>query len=117
MQVSDLPGHWREHATGLRGFAAEGAATAFESAANELEEALRSSEGEELTVPEAAQVSGYSERRLRELLAEGSLPNAGAKGRPRVRRGDLPWKPATNGAAGYDVDADADQLVERMEAP
>jgi hypothetical protein len=39
-------------------------------------------------------------------LAAGTIPNAGRKGKPRIRRGDLPKK-ATRTVSAYDVDRDA----------
>jgi hypothetical protein len=63
------------------------------SAADELQRALRAAEADILTVPEAARESGYSADRLKELIREGKIPNAGRKHAPRIRRGDLPRKP------------------------
>ena len=71
----------------------EGAGAVARLHAAELKEALRESAGETLTIPEAALESGYSESRLRHLIGEGRLHNAGEKGRPRVFRGDIPSKP------------------------
>ena len=45
---------------------------------------------EPLTLREAAETSGYSYASLQSLVRSGELPNAGEKGRPRVRRRDLP---------------------------
>jgi hypothetical protein len=74
-------------------------AHALRVVADELEAALREAAGEELNLREASRESGYSERRLRELVASGTIPNQGAKGRPRLRRSDLPSKPRKNGGA------------------
>jgi hypothetical protein len=113
VSTSGLPGAWRSRAADLEPYATS-AAEAFRVAADELEEALRVAEDEELTLSEAAAASGYSERRLREMLADETLPQAGRKGRPRIRRADLPRKPQASGGGSYDVDADADSLVGRM---
>lgn len=110
---------WRQRATELRTWAdAEGAARSLEACAAELEAAVTAARDQELTLAEASTESGYSERRLRELVSEGAIPNAGRKGRPRIRRGDLPRKPGGRPAEspGYDVGADALDLVSRMEA-
>ena len=72
--------------------------------ADELDAALRSLQDEALSLAEAASESGYSSDRLRHLVAAGALPNAGEKGRPRVRRGDLPTKRRAN-AGGFDAGA------------
>ena len=110
-----LADRWRERAADLRTWAAaEGAASALERAAAELDEAVREALDERLTLEQSSAESGYSKRRLRELVSEGSIPNAGVKGAPRIRRSDLPRKPRTSVSGGYDVGMDADQLVGRM---
>lgn len=45
-----------------------------------------------LTLGEASAESGYSVDHLQRLVSSGDLPNAGEKGRPRIRRADLPKK-------------------------
>lgn len=68
-----------------------------ESLAEEVEEALRAHRREELTLKEAAAESGYSVKRLRELVRKGKIPDNrpdGSRGTIRVRRRDLPRKPA-----------------------
>jgi len=113
--LRDLPEQWRQRAAELRGWAAaEGAACALERAAAELEAALREQAEELLTLQEAAAESGYSARRLRELVAAGQLENVGGKGRPRFRRGDLPRKARAQSAGRYDPREDARSLVGRI---
>jgi len=115
MIAAELPRTWRSRAEELRPYA-PAAAEAFARAADELAGALASAADEELTLAEAAAESGYSERRLRELLAAGELPQAGRKGRPRIRRGDLPRRAgAAQGEAvgGYDAAADAAEILGR----
>lgn len=110
--VKNLANEWRERANNLRRWAdAEGAARALEVAATELEVALREAADEALTLAEAAEASGYSERRLREFLTEGTIPNAGRKGAPRIRRGDLPRRAGRTTSTGYDPAADARRLL------
>lgn len=115
MTPDRLPESWRSRAAELERYSPP-AAEAFRAAADELEEALRERAGERLTLQEAAEESGYSTRRLRELLAEGTIPQAGRKGAPRIRRGDLPIKPGAAPATGYDydVEADADALAGKV---
>lgn len=87
-------------------------ARVYEIVARELDEALRVHGDTPLTLAEAARESGYSEDHLRHLVAEGKIPNAGQKGRPRIRRRDLPRKPATvPTVTTYDPDADAAALA------
>jgi hypothetical protein len=112
MIPAELPALWRARAETLRRFA-PAAATAFEDAADELEAALREAAETPLTLAEAARESGYSERRLRELLAAGAIPNAGRKNAPRIRRADLPRKASRAVQRGYDPRGDAARLLLR----
>jgi len=109
-----LPSTWRDRAGELERYA-PAAAAAFWTAAGELEEALQTRADEPLTLDEAAAESGYSKRRLRELVAEGTIANAGRRGAPRIRRADLPMRPGATSTlsapAGYDVDHDAAELA------
>lgn len=85
---------WTAEAAQLRSrYGMEAAARLCEAHAEELREALHSVDDELLSIPQAAAESGYSRQHLRALLAGGTVPNAGAKGRPRIRRADLPRKP------------------------
>lgn len=64
------------------------------SIADELEGEATRRLDEPLTLREAAETSGYSYGSLEHMVRQGVLPNAGEKGRPRVRRRDLPRKPS-----------------------
>lgn len=95
---------WKaEAATLVRRYGDERTAHVCRLHAAELEEAIRAAEDETLTLTQAARESGYSSDHLRHLVADGTIPNAGEKGRPRIRRGDLPLKP------GADTDAEQDE--------
>src|SRR5947209_1768830 len=48
---------------------------------------------EAVTLKEAARLGGYSSDHLQRLVAEGQLENVGRKGRPRIRRADVPTRP------------------------
>ncbi len=87
--LASLPQLFRQKAETLDPFSPP-AATAFRQAAEAVEQALRESEMEPLTLQVAAQESGYSVSHLRRLLSEGKLPDAGGG---RVLRRDLPRKP------------------------
>ena len=72
-------------------------ASLFRLCAAELLEAIREAEARVLTLTEASEASGYTSDHLRRLIADGTIPNAGRRGKPLVRRSDLPMKPgATN---------------------
>jgi hypothetical protein len=77
-----------------------------------------SEEEQALSLSEAARISGYSREHLARLVRSASIPNVGAKNRPRIRRKDLPRKPkislASRGSFRYDARADARSLRERQ---
>jgi hypothetical protein len=113
MTPADYPSAWRARAAELERYA-PAAAEAFRAAAGELEQALREQADELLTLSEASEASGYSTRRLRELLHDGVVPQAGRKNAPRLRRGDLPKKAKAKAAGTYDAAADAAALFRAM---
>ena len=88
----DLAARWRADAEVLRRRGASAQAEALESCASELERWERERALEMLTLQQAAQESRYSYSWLQRQIADGSIPNAGDKGRPRIRRRDLPRK-------------------------
>lgn len=90
-----------------------GAAAAFRDAARRLEALARERREERLSLTEAAAASGYSVDHLRHMVAEGRIPNAGAKGTPRIRRGELPRRVRKAEATGYDPTKDALSIVGR----
>ena len=85
---------WREEAETLRHrYADDRIAAVCETHATELETALHTALDKKLTLREAADVSGYSYSHLRRLMDAGDVPNVGKRGAPRVRVGDLPYRP------------------------
>ena len=94
--LAPLVRSWREFALELRDRAtdARGAAI-YETVALELEQFLKTADGEVLTPAEAEEWSGYSTDHLRRLAADGDLTNYGKKGSPLYRRSELPMKPAS----------------------
>lgn len=111
--VRELAETWLEEAELLRKYGAEAAASAAELHARQLVGRLEASEKELLTLAQAAKESGYSQDHLRHLVADGTLPNAGEKGRPRIRRADLPVKPGTTRSptGGTDAETDAREIL------
>ena len=107
MNPQALPARWRDLANDLEPYS-NAAAVAWRAAASELETAIRERDEEALTLSEAADRSGYSERTLRQRLSDGDIENLGR----RVRRSDLPRKARPNvTTSGYDPAADARQLI------
>ena len=94
-RILDLASEWLTRATMLREYGAEGQAAAIEACANELTDAIRAWQEEPLTLEEAVAESGYSYSTIQQRVAAGEIANAGTRGRPRVRRYDLPRKAPT----------------------
>jgi hypothetical protein len=86
-----LSSQWRSRASELERYSPS-AAQAFRDAADELEKVLQSGE-ETVSLKEAALLGGYSGDALQKMVASGRIQNFGRKGKPRVRRADVPVKP------------------------
>lgn len=117
----ELVVEWRQRAACYRADNVEPAATIYTRVADELERAIATAADETLTLAEAALESGMHPDTLRHLVAAGKLANAGRRGAPRIRRGDLPRKHGGVGQGsqasapgGYDVDADARSLAGKL---
>jgi hypothetical protein len=94
-RILDLVVEWKSRATMLREYGAEAQAAAIEACATELTEAVKEWQDEPLTLEQAVEETGYSYSTLQQKVAVGEIPNAGSRGRPRVRRYDLPRKTPT----------------------
>src|SRR5688572_19968649 len=57
-------------------------------------EAATASSDETMNLTQAAALSGYSADHLGRMVRDGTLQNHGKRGSPRVRRSELPAKPA-----------------------
>jgi hypothetical protein len=88
-----LAEQWRREAVTLRACLCEPQAQLTERHAAELLTAAAAADDELLTLSEAARVTGYSTRQLRNLTGGGALPNHGRPGSPLYRRSELPAKP------------------------
>ena len=91
MIVAALLLQWRSRASDLERYAPV-AAQAFRDAADELAEALNGAE-ETVSLKEASMLGGYPVDSLQRMVAHGRIPNYGRKGKPRIRRADVPVKP------------------------
>jgi len=87
---------WRRDAEILHRRGGDEQAAVLESCVADLEEEARTYSLEALTVGQAANESGYSYGALQKMVSEGTIPNVGKKGAPRIRRGDLPKKPGSS---------------------
>lgn len=114
MPGSGLPNHWRATAADLRLYGAVGEATALETCAAELERAEREYVVEELTLEQAAVELGLKADTVGRLLRDGKIPNAGGKGRPRVRRCDLQHKTRPAGPRPMTDHGEPDLVAEML---
>ena len=105
---------WLSTAETLEGAFDERGAALYRHLAAELQEALREAADEVLTLSEASSESGYSESRLRHLISDGTIPQAGERGRPRVRRVDLPSKPQKADASTTELDGEVNAIVRSL---
>ena len=98
---ADLPATFKAIASDAREYMAdERAAAIWERAAEMIEQSLRRSGLELLTLQQAAAESGYSRDHLRRLIDEGTIPNASAAdGSKAILRMHLPRKPGHGVAA------------------
>lgn len=79
----------------------------------DLTRVLASESDTVLTLEAASRRSGYSKDHLSRLIREGVIANAGRRGAPRIRLGDLPQRAPTLGSrreSGYNPIADARAL-------
>lgn len=114
--LSDLIARWtqRQQEWSKLDVSVKGAALAEEVLADL--EAVANATDDELNLSDAANISGYTADHLSRLIRENKLNNYGRKGAPRVRRSELPMRPASlargNGIA-YSVSADVRSLGTR----
>lgn len=102
---------WETESESFRRRGLEREATMCESFADDLRNRIREWATEPLTVAEAAAESGYSESRLRDLLSEDRVTNAGEDGAPRIRRQDLPSKPGGQSPSLELLEGGANQTI------
>jgi hypothetical protein len=115
MTPVDLPSRWRSEAIVLRRRGAALQADVLEGCAAELEAYEHERELQTLTLHKAAQATGFSYSALQSMVANGTIPNGGRKGAPRVRRGDLPRKPPKKGSSTRGDPDLADRVLASMQ--
>jgi hypothetical protein len=108
--LAELAGRWRNDAALLARYGCDEMAKICRLHADELDAAAQAGGDEALSLREAARESGYSTERLRHMVAEGSIKNAGRKGSPAIRRADLPRKVKKDGG-GFDASAAAQRIL------
>ncbi len=110
--MQELLTRWRNEAETVERCGHEVTGKLIRRLAVEVDEALRDDQDETLTLVEAALESNYSIDHLRKMVAAGTIPNAGERGRPRIRRGDLPVK-RTNGCGPSLPENDVRDFLQR----
>ena len=110
MTPRELATQWRQDAEMFDRYSATQLADVCRRHADDLDSALRSADDDVLDLATAARESGYSAERLRHLVADKTVPNAGRKGSPRIRRGDLPSKRRPT-VGGFDAATVAGDLL------
>lgn len=112
---ADLPTKWRERARFLREYGGDPpAAKAWEMAAEELEQALRTFRDEALTLTQAAAESGYTAGHLGQLVKQGKIPNAGRPNAPLIRRAELPTKSGLGRPRRNPSKLDRERIAEKL---
>jgi hypothetical protein len=109
---------WRSLAATLEKYGAVRTSVAVLQCAEDLEVAIIQDNDRLISLGEASDLSGYSTDHLGRLVRDGKLPNAGRKGKPLLRVGDLPRRSAKLGSPKskrYDPDTDARFLRGRAE--
>lgn len=109
--LSDLLRRWEEDLVTLRKYGANEAVSTKEADLQDLSEWFREFQLEKLTLEEASDWSGLAYDTIRKRVARGEIPNVSRKGRPRVRRCDLPTKPPGPPPENDDTDSIADRIL------
>lgn len=104
MDLNSLADKWISEGELLRTYGDERGAAVCALHASELRRVAQQYGDELMTLAEASLASGYAERSLRLMIAQGTLANAGRKGAPRIRRADLPRKPRSQDADALTAD-------------
>ena len=90
--IRGLADRWRDEAQTLRLYGHEPTAKACERHAEEMEDAFRAYETEELTAAGATEYTGYTVGHLQDLARSGEVAASKVDGEWRFRRCDLPRK-------------------------
>ncbi len=89
--MTGLVAKWRGQAELLRRYAPE-VAKAKQDDAEELEQALHDEAEREVTIPEASEISGYTQDWLRRMVKTGRIPGRLDGGRYLIRVSSLPHR-------------------------
>lgn len=90
--LTELVDRWRQEIAVLQRWGAERQATVLQTCLKDVEEWHREQQLRELTIKEAAEVSGFSRSALEKMGKRGELTPVGSPGHPRYIAGELPRK-------------------------
>lgn len=106
---------WNALADDIEQWAGEDAAQPVRTASEKFEDAVDEWANEPLPIDRAAEESGYSKERLRELIREETIPDAGPDGGRRIRRKHLPRRPGHGVRTGTGSRDSSASVGSRME--
>ncbi len=110
--LADLLAELETHEGVLRQWGASDRADVLVEVVRRVREARDRERAQLVNLADAALISGFSTRHLRNLIRDGHLTDHGQRHAPRLRVGDLPRKPATSsGSDGWDPRAAAAKAV------
>ena len=98
----------------LEGYGDARGAMSLRVAAARVRAAITEDRGRVVNLTEAAEVSGYSARHLRNLVRDGVLEDLGRHGAPQFRVADLPRKPGSE-ADRFNADAVAGGVLRAVD--
>lgn len=110
--LEPLLGRWLQDARTLRRRGCDREASVIESVAQELRDFVAGLGSVSVTLQEASELSGYSSAHLGRLVREGTIPNAGRQGSPRISISHIPRRPVAHSHTG--AQADTTQIVQSI---
>ena len=113
----ELPQYFRNEAQRLQKMRLLEAAGIFEYVAQEIERSFALWVNEPLPLSVASAESRVTKDALRKRVSEGRTPQAGSKGRPRIRRGDLPLPEGLNSLFRLPPQEDPASILDGILAP
>ena len=102
--IGPLLDRWRDNAKVLRQCCCAREADLIERLVQDAEKYLAELDDRLLTLKEAAELSGYCASHLGRMVRNGTIPNAGRPGAPRIRAADVPRKPVAQCSSSSQID-------------
>ena len=112
--VAHVVGEWTPEVVQMRRRGQRETAALLESLCVELQDHADQWLDQHMTLAEAAETSGVSYSTLQYLVAAGDIVNAGHRGRPRVRRRDLPYRRTDRDSLIRPTDDVGEELIDEV---